>query len=149
MAGYLIGKIGLNHTSLQAPGSLDTPERAGTWVNRNNVTMKRTYLGEFEEIVLLIVAVLDGHAYGVNITHEIISQTGRTVRLNQVHSSLQRLEEKGVISSYMGEPTAERGGRRKRLFTITANGRQTLHEIQALRTSLWNLLPPSVKILSV
>jgi DNA-binding PadR family transcriptional regulator len=111
--------------------------------------MKRTYLGEFEEIVLLIVAVLDGRAYGVNITHEIIGQTGRAVRLNQVHSSLQRLEEKGMIASHMGEPTAERGGRRKRLFTVTASGRQTLQEIQALRISLWNLLPPSMQIQSV
>lgn len=107
--------------------------------------MKRTYLGEFEEIVLLIVAMLDGHAYGVNITHEILQQTGRSVRLNQVHSSLQRLEEKGMILSRLGEPTAERGGRRKRLFVITAYGRQTLQDIQAVRTSLWGLLPSSMQ----
>lgn len=81
--------------------------------------MKRTYLGEFEEIVLLSVAVLDGRAYGVNITHEINQQTSRDVRLNQVHAALQRLEEKGMVVSRMGEPTPERGGRRKRLFTIS------------------------------
>jgi PadR family transcriptional regulator PadR len=108
--------------------------------------MKRVYLGEFEEIALLVVAMLDGHAYGVNITHEIIQQTGRAVRLNQVHASLQRLEEKGMIRSRMGDPTSERGGRRKRIFTITTYGRQTFQEIQTVRENLWNLLPPTMKI---
>jgi PadR family transcriptional regulator PadR len=107
--------------------------------------MKRTYLGEFEEIVLLTVAVLDGHAYGVNITHEINEQTSRDVRLNQVHASLQRLEEKGMIASRMGEPTAERGGRRKRLFSITAFGQQTLRDIQNVRSQFWNMMSPTTK----
>lgn len=109
--------------------------------NGTNQSMKRAYLGEFEEIVLLLVSALNGSAYGVNITHEIIEQTGRTVRLNQVHASLDRLEEKGMIVSKMSEPTQERGGRRKRMFTITAYGEQTLREIQAMRTHLWNLNP--------
>lgn len=107
--------------------------------------MKRTYLGEFEELVLLTVALLEGTAYGVSITHEIIEQTARTVRLNQVHAALHRLEEKGMVSSQMGEATAERGGRRKRLFLVTAYGRQTLLDIQSVRTHLWNLLPDSFK----
>lgn len=102
--------------------------------------MKRSYLGEFEEIVLLTVAVLEGQAYGVAITHEIIDQTGRTVRLNQIHSALERLEDKGMVKSEMGEPTAERGGRRKRLFTVTAYGRRTLQEIQEVRVSFWSRL---------
>ncbi|MFD1145225.1 PadR family transcriptional regulator [Larkinella insperata] len=102
--------------------------------------MKRSYLGEFEEIVLLTVAVLEGGAYGVAITHEIIEQTGRSVRLNQIHSALERLEEKGMVKSEMGEPTAERGGRRKRLFTVTAYGRRTLEEIQEVRASFWTRL---------
>jgi PadR family transcriptional regulator PadR len=67
--------------------------------------MKRTYLGEFEEIVLLMVAALNGNAYGVNITHEIIEETRRSVRINQVHASLARLESKGMIVSKMGKPT--------------------------------------------
>lgn len=99
--------------------------------------MKRTYLGEFEEIVLLAVSIMDGHAYGVVLMHEIIEQTGRDVRLNQVHSALQRLEEKGMVKSQMGEPTAERGGRRKRLFTVTAFGQRTLLEIQQVRVNFW------------
>jgi PadR family transcriptional regulator, regulatory protein PadR len=108
--------------------------------------MKRIYLGEFEELVLLIVAMLEQEAYGVRITHEIIEQTDRSVRLNQVHASLHRLEEKGMIASKMGDPTPERGGRRKRIFTITAFGRTTLIEMKAVRSHLWNLLPASMKI---
>ena len=107
--------------------------------------MKRTYLGEFEELVLLVVAMLNGNAYGVNITHEIVQQTGRAVRINQVHASLHRLEDKGMILSAMSEPTAERGGRSKRIFTITAYGQQTLLDIQSIRANLWNLLPASIK----
>jgi PadR family transcriptional regulator PadR len=107
--------------------------------------MKRTYLGEFEEIVLLTVAVLDGQAYGVVLMHEIIEQTGRSVRLNQVHSALQRLEEKGMVRSEMGEPTNERGGRRKRLFSVTAYGQRTLQEIQEVRVSFWSRLAHPMK----
>ena len=106
--------------------------------------MKRVYLGEFEEIVLLLVLALKGEAYGVNITHEIIAQTQRDVRLNQVHASLQRLEEKGMIASKMSDPVAERGGRRKRLFKITAYGKQTLRDIKEVRAHLWNLVPSSI-----
>lgn len=107
--------------------------------------MKRTYLGEFEEIVLLTVAVLNGQAYGVVLMHEIIEQTGRSVRLNQVHSALQRLEEKGMVRSEMGEPTNERGGRRKRLFSVTAYGHRTLQEIQEVRISFWQRLAHPLK----
>ncbi|GAA4455063.1 hypothetical protein GCM10023189_22430 [Nibrella saemangeumensis] len=105
--------------------------------------MKRTYLGEFEEVVLLIVAILEGDAYSVAITHEIAEQTGRSVRLNQIHAALQRLEEKGMVRSEMGEPTRERGGRRKRLFAVTDTGRQTLQDIQAIRANLWDKVPNS------
>jgi DNA-binding PadR family transcriptional regulator len=110
------------------------------------ITMKRSYLGEFEEIVLLVVAVLKDDAYGVNVTHEIIDQVKRDVRLNQVHASLQRLEEKGMIKSRMGDPTPERGGRRKRIFTVTALGRQTLNEMRAVRSQLWSQLSSSMKV---
>lgn len=112
--------------------------------------MKRSYLGEFEEIVLLTVAVMEGGAYGVALTHEIIEQTGRSVRLNQIHAALQRLEDKGMVKSEMGEPTAERGGRRKRLFTVTAYGRRTLQEIQEVRASLWSrLVNPITPVMSL
>ena len=104
--------------------------------------MKRAFLGEFEEVVLLTVAVLDEDAYGVSVTQEIEQKTGRTVGFSTVHTTLQRLEEKGFLSSRMGGATAERGGRRKRLFTVTAAGRRALQDVKQVRTELWNALPP-------
>jgi PadR family transcriptional regulator, regulatory protein PadR len=104
--------------------------------------MKRTYLGEFEEVVLLTVAVLGEGAYGVAITDELDRQTGRSVSISAVHAALHRLQEKGMLSSYMGEATAERGGRRKRLFGVTALGSRTLHDIRAVRDQLWNAISP-------
>lgn len=101
--------------------------------------MERGYLGEFEEIVLLTANALHENAYGVSIMHEITDQTGRSVRLNQVHSALQRLEEKGMLKSRMGAATAERGGRRKRMVTVTAFGRRALNEIQEIRQRLWSM----------
>ena len=110
--------------------------------------MKRTYLGEFEEIVLLAVVVMEGQAYGLVILNEITTQTGRNLRLNQVHSALMRLEEKGMVKSTLGEPTAERGGKRKRLFSITAYGQRTLQEIQQVRDNFWSRLLNPLKLTS-
>ncbi|MBC7921181.1 MAG: PadR family transcriptional regulator [Ferruginibacter sp.] len=104
--------------------------------------MRRTYLGEFEEIVLLMVAIADGEAYGVTVSHEIEQHTGRQVTFGTVHNTLVRLEEKGFVTSRLGGATAERGGRRKRLFTVTAAGSRALQDIQQLRSQLWQLVPP-------
>ncbi|MFD2573044.1 PadR family transcriptional regulator [Spirosoma soli] len=112
--------------------------------------MKRTYLGEFEEIVLLTVAVLGDGAYGVAITDELDRQTGRSVSISAVHAALHRLQEKGMLSSHMGDATAERGGRRKRLFTVTMLGSRTLHDIRSVREQLWNsILPNSLPAISI
>ncbi|HEV7349192.1 PadR family transcriptional regulator [Telluribacter sp.] len=105
--------------------------------------MRRTYLGEFEEIVLLMVAILDGEAYGLSVSQEIEQQTGRMITFGAVHNTLIRLEEKGFVKSQLGGATAERGGRRKRLFTITAHGSRALQDVQQLRSQLWQLVPPS------
>jgi len=104
--------------------------------------MRRTYLGEFEEVVLLMVAILDGEGYGVTVSQALEEHTGRIVTFGTVHNTLIRLEEKGFVQSELGGATAERGGRRKRLFRITALGSEALQEIQQLRQSLWQLLPP-------
>ena len=104
--------------------------------------MRRTYLGEFEEIVLLTVAVLGEGAYGVAIADELESQTGRTVSLSAVHAALHRLEEKGMLKSRLGDATAERGGRRKRLFAVTVLGTRTLSDIRAVRNRLWDSIAP-------
>lgn len=110
--------------------------------------MRRTYLGEFEEIVLLMVAILDGEAYGVTVSQEIEQHTGRLVTFGTVHNTLIRLEEKGFVTSQLGGATTERGGRRKRLFNVTALGSRALQDIQQLRNQLWQLLPPSTLKLS-
>lgn len=104
--------------------------------------MKRTYLGEFEEVVLLTVAVLGEGAYGVAITDELDRQTGRAVSISAVHAALHRLQEKGMLSSYLGDATAERGGRRKRFFTLTATGRKALLDVKQVREELWRSLSP-------
>jgi DNA-binding PadR family transcriptional regulator len=103
--------------------------------------MKGTFLGEFEEIVLLSVAVLADNAYAVSVTVEIEKQTGRTVGFNNVHTTLQRLQKKGFLSSQMGGATAERGGRRKRFFQLTAAGGRALKEVRDVRAQLWKALP--------
>ncbi len=103
--------------------------------------MKRVYLGEFEEVVLLTIAVLREEAYGVSITQEIEKQTDRTVDFSSVHTTLKRLEEKGFLSSTMGGATAQRGGRRKRYFVLTREGYNALRSIQEVRSRLWSLIP--------
>ena len=104
--------------------------------------MRRTYLGEFEEVVLLMVAILDGDGYGVTVSQALEEHTGRIVTFGTVHNTLIRLEEKGFVQSELGGATTERGGRRKRLFRVTALGSRALQEIQQLRQELWQLLPP-------
>ncbi len=103
--------------------------------------MRKTYIGELEEVVLLTVALLYNEAYGVAITHEIKSQTGRNISISAVHATLHRLSEKGYVNSRMGGATAERGGRRKRFFTVTPAGSRILHDIQQTREQLWQQIP--------
>lgn len=103
--------------------------------------MPRIYLGEFEELVLLIVAILEGKAYGVRVMEELETQAGRAVNISAVHAALRRLEEKGFVRSEWSEATAERGGRRKRLFSITASGQKALQHIRDTRLKLWGQIP--------
>ena len=88
--------------------------------------MKGTNLGEFEELVLLTVGILDGQAYSISITDEINRITNRNVAFGVVHSALNRLEKKGYTESKMGPSSKVRGGRRKRLFTISSEGKKVL-----------------------
>lgn len=103
--------------------------------------MKGTYLGEFEEVVLLAVAIRSGDAYGAAVVNEIEQQMGRSVNLGAVHSALNRLQEKGLVKSEMGGMTAERGGRRKRLYSATTLGRRALEEIRQVRNQMWQAIP--------
>jgi PadR family transcriptional regulator, regulatory protein PadR len=103
--------------------------------------MQRNYIGEFEELVLLTVAALNGEGYGARIIEELIQHAGRTASLSAVHISLYRLEEKGLVTSQVGGATADRGGRRKRIYTITCDGMHILQEIKDIRDQLWKLIP--------
>jgi len=103
--------------------------------------MKGTYLGEFEEIVLLAVGILSDEAYGVGVRKQIENQTNRSVNIGAVHTALHRLEEKGYLKSKFGEASEVRGGKRKRLFTLTTSGIKALKHAQELRSQMWALLP--------
>jgi DNA-binding PadR family transcriptional regulator len=84
--------------------------------------MGRDYLGEFEHIVILAVLRLADRAYGVTVRQEIELRTNREVSIGAVYATLDRLEAKGFVKSYLGEPTPERGGRSKRFFQVMAKG---------------------------
>ncbi len=103
--------------------------------------MKGTHLGEFEELTLLIVGVLAGNAYSVSIKNEVELRTSRKPSIGALHSALNRLENKGFIKSYSGHGTEDRGGRKKRLYEMTAEGKSAVAKIHELRTSLFQLLP--------
>lgn len=100
--------------------------------------MKGTSLGEFEEIVLLSVAILGDQAYGVSIKEEINHRLQRNPSIGALHAALNRLEDKGFLKSEESESTPERGGRRKLHFHITKSGIRTLEKSRDLRNSMWN-----------
>ncbi len=103
--------------------------------------MKGTHLGEFEELILLVVGVLYPDSYGLSIRSAVIEQTGRSVAIGAVHSALSRLEKKGFLTANLADATNDRGGRRKKLFTITSAGRQAVEKNRNLRNSLWDKIP--------
>ena len=83
-------------------------------------------LGEFEQLILLAMLRLGDRAYGVTIRAELSDRAGRTITPGALYTALERLEAKGLITSRMGDPTPQRGGRAKRYVTVTAAGRQAL-----------------------
>lgn len=103
--------------------------------------MSKEYLGEFEELVLTMVGILQDDAYGNAIVNEIHQRVGRESNLSAVHVTLYRLEDKGLIKSKMGGSTNARGGRRKRIFTITNAGLAMLKGMKEARVDLWKLIP--------
>ncbi|MEM8894350.1 MAG: PadR family transcriptional regulator [Bacteroidota bacterium] len=108
--------------------------------------MIETRLGEFEEVVLLLVGILGAEAYALNLANEFERQTERPVSIGAVHSTLTRLQEKGFLDSEMGSATAERGGRRKRIFKITASGEAALRNSREFKLSLWKQFPAFSKL---
>ena len=106
-----------------------------------HIKMAKEYLGEFEELVLTIVGILQDDAYGNLIVNEIKERVGRDVNLSAVHVTLYRLEDKGYVKSRMGGATNARGGRRKRIFTVTNAGLAMLRAMKESRMDLWKLIP--------
>jgi PadR family transcriptional regulator len=103
--------------------------------------MRRTHLGELEEIVLLVVGVLFDDAYGVAIQEELLQRCGRKATLSTIHVALHRLEEKGYLESRLDGATHERGGRRKLLFRVTKSGQKVVATARDLRNELWRAIP--------
>jgi DNA-binding PadR family transcriptional regulator len=103
--------------------------------------MSKEFLGEFEELVLTVVGILQEDAYGNAIVSEIKERVGRDVNLSAVHVTLYRLEDKGFVKSSMGAATNVRGGRRKRIFRITNAGLAILRAMKEARMDLWKLVP--------
>ncbi len=101
-------------------------------------------LGELEELVLMMVAILQKDAYGVKVMDEIADQINRKVNISAVHTVLDRLEKKGFVSSEMGGASAERGGRRKRIFQVTAEGSKAIAYVHETRNQLFNKIPKTV-----
>lgn len=107
----------------------------------NEEMSKRTHIGDFELIVMLVLLRLGESAYGVPISREIERQCGREVALGSVYATLERLQEKGLVSSDLGEPTPERGGRAKRYFRLTRKGLRKVRETRQALIRLWRGLP--------
>ena len=105
--------------------------------------MKGSNLGEFEELVLLVVVALFEDPYSVSIAKEINRVTSRKIVHSVVHTVLHRLVKKGLVQSKMVEGTKKRGGRRKRIYSITASGMAALQTMKTHRDTFWNMISPS------
>ncbi len=110
--------------------------------------MSKEFLGDFEELVLTMAGILQEEAYGNAIVNEIKERVGRKVNLSAVHVTLYRLEDKGFVKSKMGGATNVRGGRRKRIFTVTNAGLSMLRTMKESRMDLWKLIP-QLKIVGI
>lgn len=105
---------------------------------------KKYQLGEFEEIVILTIAVLYKKAYSVAIKDDIEARLSRGVSMGALHTALVRLEDKGYIKSHDGEATEERAGRPKKYFQITALGKRAMEHSKDTRNELWRAIPKIV-----
>jgi DNA-binding PadR family transcriptional regulator len=103
--------------------------------------MKKTKLGEFEELVLLTVAALQEDAYGVEIKRELETRLREKLSVGSIQSALKRMEEKGFLTSEFGEATQKRGGKRKRIYSATPYAHKILAEMKEIRAGLWSSIP--------
>lgn len=103
--------------------------------------MLQQSLGEFEELVLLLVAAHNKEAYGVMLLEKLEEKLNKKMNISAVHVALKRMENKGFVESDYGGITNERGGRRKKYYGITAKGKKVLDKQYELRTSIYKLIP--------
>lgn len=103
--------------------------------------MKDIKLGNLEEIILLLVGLLGEEAYSVAIVEEYRKQTSKSINISAIHTALYRLEDKGFLESKMSESNAKRGGKRKRIFSITNKAVSAINELNELRSHLRNQVP--------
>lgn len=104
--------------------------------------MKGNHIGELEELILLMIGVLYPEAYTISVMDELKNQAGRDLNISAVHAVLTRLEEKGLARSRMSDPSEARGGRRKRVYLVTAAGKRALEESYELRKDLYKRMSP-------
>ncbi len=107
--------------------------------------MKKTKLGEFEELVLMTVIVLKHDAYGVEIKRELEQRLAETLSVGSIQSALKRMEEKGFLTSAFGEASQKRGGKRKRIYEATPHAHKILQEMKDVRSQLWAAMPSIAK----
>lgn len=103
--------------------------------------MTRRLLTDFELMILLAILRVGEGAYGVVIAREIEGTAGRNVQLAAIYAALDRMESRGLVTSALGEPTAERGGKAKRLFEVTPLGLKQVKDTRQALTALWTNLP--------
>jgi len=103
--------------------------------------MKHPSIGEFEELVLLMVAALHDEAYGVSIQENLAKKLSKSINISAIHVALKRMEDKGFVKSRFGGITEDRGGRRKKYYVITALGKRILDSQYELRSSLYKTIP--------
>ncbi len=102
--------------------------------------MGKNYLGEFEELIMLAIGVLGDNAYGVSIKDEMQTRTKKKPSIGALHTALQRLENKGLVESWEGGATNERGGRKKRFYKLTIFGLKSLTQAHETRNEMFSLI---------
>jgi PadR family transcriptional regulator, regulatory protein PadR len=105
----------------------------------------RSYLGEFEQLLLLALLQLDEAAYGARVREAIEARTGRTISPGAVYTALDRLEARGLVLSYLGEPTPQRGGKRKRYYRLEPGGAELLRRSHAAIARMARGLEPKLE----
>ncbi len=103
--------------------------------------MGKEYIGELEELILLLIVMLKDDAYGLAIRKALNEQANRNVTIGAVHGTVNRLEKKGFVQSSLGGASEVRGGRRKRIFTITNTGKNILQKSRDVKVNLWQQIP--------